>query len=248
MYNPPSTNPADLSTLVGLLSASFRKQMEELDGAIPASVIKMDETRGYVQVQLQIKILGTTGQSYSERQIAKVKAQMFGGGGFIMSFPYKEGDKGWVIAGDRDTSLYFQTGAEAPPNTSRIKSFSDGVFIPDNLLEVMFASEDMANFVLQSLDGTIKLTMGTEAITLKFQDNSIVLNGVNTTITGPVIINDDLTVNGIVTATEGLNLSGGTGNTAVLTGNLFVTGNIAATGTITPMVPPLLLHTRSPAL
>lgn len=248
MYNSPSTNPADLSTLVGFMSAAFRKQMEEMDGAMPAAVIKMDEDRQYVQVQLQIKILGSSGETYPERQIAKVKAQMLGGGGFVMSWPYKEGDKGWVIAGDRDISLYLQSGQESAPNTARIKSFSDGLFIPDNLMEVIFASEDIANFVLQSLDGTIKFTMGSDAITLKFQDNSIVLNGTNTTITGPVIINDDLTVNGVITATDGLNLSGGTGNTAVLTGNVFVTGNIAATGSITPFVPPPILIKRSPAL
>lgn len=224
-YAPPSTNPADLKDLTGHARTAFRKQMLMIDGMIPVKVISISDDRRFVQVQPQIRGLTTTGETFSRGQIAKIPNWFMGCGGFILAFPTKPGDEGYAFAADRDISLYLRDGSETPPNTNRIKSFSDSVFIPAKLFgDITFDPADADSFVIQSLDGTVKVAMSTTQIILKAPDGVV--------IEGPLIVNDEIVANG------GMTVTGGGDNSINLNGNLFVTGNIQATGSITPDVPP----------
>jgi len=89
------------------------------------------------------------------------------GGGFLLSFPIKSGDMGWIKANDQDMSLFFQSGEASPGNTQRMHSFEDGVFIPDLMRGWTIDSVDQENAVLQSLDGTVKLSLSTDTIRME---------------------------------------------------------------------------------
>jgi hypothetical protein len=144
--------------------------------------------------------------------------------------------------------LYLQSGDISAPNTVRIKSFSDAIYIPAVLTGVIISDDDTDNAVLQSLDGTIKISLGTGAITID-HPTGVVVN-CPLTVNGLTTITEDLMIEGLTTATGGMEVSGiaSGSDTLVVTGNLYDVGNINATGTITPMVPPhaVLLKKRSP--
>lgn len=220
--NNPSIDPANNDTLAGSLRFAFNKLLQQVNGMLPAQVIAYDRTTNRVQVQLLIAVVTTDGSRISRPQIASIPVLVLGGGGFMLSFPLNAGDLGWVLANDRDISLFLQDYNESPPNTARIKNFSDGMFIPDVMRGYTINPEDDANAVLSSTDGTIRISLWPNQVK----------------ITSPLTIVDGaLTVTGALNAQGGLSGSGGAGpNPFTLTGNLLVTGNIGATGTITPGV------------
>ena len=75
-------------------------------------------------------------------------------------FPVKSGDKGWLIANDRDISIYKQAGEPSPPNTNRLHSFEDGWLLPDTALDsITLAAEDTGNAVWQNFAGTVRLAL-----------------------------------------------------------------------------------------
>ena len=127
----PSQNPADLGTLGGVMRWAFKKLLQSTDGMLPAKVIAVDAKREYATVQPLIHVLATDNSLTPRAQVAKVPIFTIGAGNFVLSFPVKAGDLGWIFASDRDISLYVQTNAAAGPNTNRLHSFEDGVFFPD---------------------------------------------------------------------------------------------------------------------
>jgi hypothetical protein len=220
--NNPSIDPANNDTLAGSIRFAFNKLLQQVNGMLPAQVIAYDRTTNRVQVQLLIAVVTTDGSRISRPQIASIPVLVLGGGGFMLSFPLNPGDLGWVLANDRDISLFLQDYNESPPNTARIKNFSDGLFIPDIMKGYTIDPEDEAHAVLSSVDGTIRIALWPDKVK----------------ITSPLtLVEGDLTVTGALNAEGGLSGSGGAGpNPFTLTGNLLVTGNIGATGTITPGV------------
>ena len=139
----------------------------------------------------------------------------------MLNFNLKAGNLGWVLASDRDISLFLQSYSQTPPNTARMFSFSDGLFIPDVMKGYTINAEDAENAVFSTVDGTIRIAISTTGVK----------------ITAPTV-----TITGALEAENGITVTGGggtpfnvTGNMN-LTGNIAVTGNITATGNITPHV------------
>ena len=218
----PSLDPAFNDSLAGSIQFAFQKMMQQTDGMLPAQVIAYDRTNNRVQVQILISLITTSNTIVPRPQIASIPVLVIGGGGFMLSFPLKTGDLGWVLASDRDISLFLQTYNQTPPNTYRIKNFSDSLFIPDIMRNYTINPEDEMNAVLSSTDGTVRISLSSTQVK----------------ITAPMtIVTGSLTVAGALVAEGGFTGSGGGGvNPFQITGNLLVTGNIGATGTITPEV------------
>lgn len=210
--NNPSFDPAFNGSFQGSIQFAFTKLMQQsVNGMLPARVIAFDRTANRVQVQLLITMLTTDGSQVERQQLASLPVLLLGGGGYMLNFNIKTGDLGWVCASDRDISLFLQSYAQAPPNTARMFSFSDGLFIPDVMRGYTIDPDDAENAVLQNLDGTVKIAL---------------------TPTG-VVITGDLRVKGVLTAESGLSVSGGVGSSFTVTGNMDLTGDIAVTGNIT---------------
>ena len=188
----PSQNPADLGTLGGTLRWAFKKLLQSTDGMLPATVIAVDAKREYATVQPAVHVLATDNTLTPRAQIAKVPIFTMGAGNYVLSFPVKAGDLGWIVASDRDISLYLQQNGASGPNSNRLHSFEDGVFFPDKARQWTLADEDAENVVLQSLDGADKITLGPDSIKLKHH-TLIEFDAPSVTMTG------DLTVDGTIT-------------------------------------------------
>lgn len=161
-------DPANDGSLGGAFRAIYRKFLMNTDDMLPCKVIAVTPDRNYVTVQPMIQFVGTSGDKMSRAQIAKVPTLAIGAGNWIMSYPIAPNDLGWIKASDRDISLYLQANGEAAPNTARIHNFSDGLFIPDKARDPTLAIDagDAGKVTWQSLDGTIKITLGTDKISL----------------------------------------------------------------------------------
>lgn len=198
-YANPDIDPANNDSLAGTISFAFQKLLQGVNGMLPAQVIKYDRTTNRVQVQLLIAVVTTSGTQISRPQIASLPVLMMGGGGFFLSFNLNPGDLGWVMANDRDISLFLQTYQETAPNTGRIKNFADGLFIPDIMKGYTIDGSDINSMVLSSTDGTTRIAIGAGTVTV---------TAANVKLAGAT------EVTGILTGDAGANLSG----TIALTG------------------------------
>lgn len=240
----PSLNPADIGTLTGTLRHVFNKLTQRLDGSLPARVIAYDRDAKRASVQPQIAVLTTNNTLVTRAAIASVPVVQLSGGGFVLDFPLKSGDTGWVIACDRDISAYLKYLAVAAPATVRIKNFADGYFLPSALLNYTIAEEDADNLVLQTYDGTVKISLGANKI--KVAAPTVEVDATTTAIiTAPqVTINAsgslDLNVSGFsftgsaarinIDATVPVQIN----NSAYIDGEIIATGNILANTPIPP--------------
>lgn len=224
----PSIDPSLERNLTGTLQFAFSKMMQTTEGMLPAQVVAYNRTENRAQVQPLITLVNTNGEQISRAQIASVPVLILGGGGYMLNFNLNPGDLGWILANDRDISGFLQTYAQSSPNTVRKNSFADAVFVPDIMRDYTIAGEDNDNAVLQSTDGTVKISLGT---------NKIKLSATVIELDGDVICDNTLTVNGELIINDGLSSTGGGTNNATFTGNLRVVGNITASGTITPDIP-----------
>lgn len=158
----PSQNPGEGKSLPSAISFALQKFLQgEVDGCLPARVIAYNRKKNLATVQPLISLLATSGQSLERAQIAEVPVLALGGGGFAINFPLKKDDLGWIIANDRDISLYIQNGTAQPvqPNTQRLHKFSDAMFVPDVLRKYSINAEDNAAMVIQSLSGGTRIAI-----------------------------------------------------------------------------------------
>ena len=255
--NNPDTDPSNNDSFPGTLRFAFQKMMQQVNGMLPARVIAYNRTTNRVQVELLIAVVGTSGAQFPRPQIASIPVLVLGGGGYFLSFPLKVGDLGWVLASDRDISLFLQSYTQAPPNTQRMMNFSDGMFIPDVMTDYTIEDEDEQNVVFSSLDGSvriaiadtgtikeIKMTAGSVVIDIK--NDSAGLKQVIVTSPDGTIINGNLIVTGTISS-AGFGVTGGQVEiTETPPGTLHLTNtlggaakaNLTASGVITPNVGP----------
>lgn len=158
-FTPPSGDPADEESLVGVFRAVLAKFLQGVDDCLPCVVTGVSG-RDRVTVQPQIMMGATDGSKVSRAPLASVPILNLGAGGFVMSFPVKVGDFGWIKASDRDTSLFFQGMKEDWPNTKRMHSFSDGFFIPHLMRAWTLDGADADRVVIQSVDGSTRVAIG----------------------------------------------------------------------------------------
>ena len=163
--SPPSRNPAEDDSMVGMMRLVLTKFLQNTDDMLPAQVMAYDRVSNLAQVQPLIAMVTTDNIVIQRAQVAAVPVVQLGGGGFVLSFPISTGDLGWIKANDRDISLFKQAFASSSPNTQRKHSFEDAVFIPDTMMQgVSIATEDSANAVLQNLAGTVKIALWDDLI------------------------------------------------------------------------------------
>lgn len=217
MVNNPSLDPADNNSLAGALRFAFSKMIQNVQGMLPAQVISYDRDNNRVNVQLLISLLTTSGASVPRPQLASIPVAVFGGGGFLLSFPLNAGDLGWVIANDRDISNFLSTYSMSTPNTNRICQFADGVFVPDAMRGYTISGGNAGAVVLQNTAGTVCVAVNDTDVTITAAQTVTVNAGHN--------VNINATANSVMTLAGGL-------------GTFGVVGNITATGSITPSTPP----------
>lgn len=160
MSNVPSRNPAGDDSLTGLLKFVFKKFLQNTETSLPATVIAYSPSENRAQLQPAIVQITTGGAQVPRGQLASVPVLQLGGSAAVHYDPVGPGCKGWIIACDRDISLFKKTYKQSAPNTLRLHSFSDSWFVPDTMLNgVTIAEEDVTNSVWQNLLGTVRLAL-----------------------------------------------------------------------------------------
>lgn len=159
--NKPILNalPGQDESLSGTMRALFKMHGQNVDNLIPAKVVNYDRANNIATVQPQIMYQDTQDQQHSRGQLANIPVISLGGGGFTINFPLVNGDFGWILAADRDFTLFLQAMKESEPNTQRQHSFSDSWFIPDVFRQYTINSADSNAMVIQSLDGTTRISI-----------------------------------------------------------------------------------------
>lgn len=177
---------ANKGTLTGVFEHVLNKVMQnKIDHMLPCQVVSGNRMR--VTVQPLIKVVGVDGSFTNRSPQANLPVFTYGAGGFLISVPIVPGSIGWILASDRDISLYMQNASSSPPNTNRMHSFSDGWFIPDySASNITFSSADDANLIISSLDGTTKITVGPGGINLS---SPVAVN-----ITSPILTHNGVNI------------------------------------------------------
>lgn len=150
------------------LSGAITQALMQVDGMLPAKVVKVDRTTGRVSVQPMIQMGDTGGNKITRAIVPNIPIMTMGAGGIFASFPVQIGDLGFVFAADRDTSLFYQSqGGMDWPNTERIHQFGDGGFLPLKLFNFSIAGGVLADgFSLQTDDGSTFITLKSGEIQL----------------------------------------------------------------------------------
>lgn len=162
--NPPSIDPANEDNLPGLFRHVFNKLMQGVDGMLPARIVAVNDDRNNPRVTVQplIAIVTTGNEQIARAQIASLPVFQFGAGGYMLSFPLNPGDLGWILASDRDVSIFLQSYNESRPQTFRRQNFADSLFIPDAMRNYTINTEDADNPVFQKADGSVRLALWSE--------------------------------------------------------------------------------------
>jgi hypothetical protein len=173
----PSRNPANSSgDISGGMREIFAKFLQSsIDDMLPAKVIAYDRDTNRATIKPMIAMITTDGSNISRNQLASIPVLNFGGGGSLLSFNLLPGDLGWIKSSDRDIADFLKIYSESVPSTKRIHDFNNGVFIPDVMTGYTIDAEDKDNAVLQTLDGTVKVSLFPDK--LKITAPLIVCNG-----------------------------------------------------------------------
>lgn len=208
----PAREPSDTNSLEGLCRLIKDVTLMDMEKVLPGIVQAYDRTTNRAVIKPAITGVASLGQKIPKNALINIPVLTLQGGGIFLSFPLKKGDVGWLVACDRDISVFKQMLEESSPNSYRKHCFNDAFFIPDKINQLSVSEDDTDAFVISTLDGGTKFSL---------KDGAIKLTG-NTTIIGETTINGNLTVSGDVVGNE-ISLSGhihsgvqtGSGNTGV---------------------------------
>ena len=190
----PAYNPADANSLSGLNNMLQDKISMGIECAIPGIVVSYDRNTNRAVVKPAITGIASQGQKVSKEPLINIPVFCMSGGGIVMSFPVQAGDKGWLVANDRNISIFKQNLEESAPNDYRKHNFLDAFFLPDKINDINFSQDDNGCFVIQTLSGTTKITLKEGVITLT--SPNVVING-DTLINGSLTVTTETTTNGI---------------------------------------------------
>lgn len=165
----PNVDQSTDGSLAGKMKDTLSKWLRDnVDDMLPARVTAYEESTGFATVQPLVMMGTTDGSKISRAAIVNIKTLRMGAGGFFIRFPIKPGDMGWIKASDRDISLILQAqGGEDWPNTKRLHSFSDALFIPDTFRDWAIDGANEDALVIQSLDGSSCFALGADYLELK---------------------------------------------------------------------------------
>lgn len=129
--NPPITNPNE-PRLRGVLETQKSEILYGLNCHEVGHVVSFDSNTQTATVQIDV-----LRQIVDAGQIKNVPYPLLtdcpvhfpGGGDFSLQFPVTAGDTCLVLFNDRDIDLWFKTGNNVSPNTSRAHDLSDGLVL-----------------------------------------------------------------------------------------------------------------------
>lgn len=215
-----------MSDLLDSLKKMMRSEAMKIDDMLPAIVVDYDDVANRATIQPLVMMMTQNSEKVSRAQVFDVPVFRLGGGGFFIRYPIKAGDFGWLKANDRDISLILQNGGvqEDMPNTERLHSFSDSVFIPDALKGWAIAEKNKDAMIIQSLSGDVVIAL---------HDDKIIIDTPETEHNSPTITvnSETVTVNAdsVSVTADDITITAATTNN----GNVTINGTLTTTGAIT---------------
>ncbi len=203
----PAREPSDTNSLEGLCRLLKDLTLMDMEKVTPGIVESYDRTTNRAVVKPAISGVASLGQKIPKDAVVNIPVLTLQGGGIFLSFPLKQGDTGWLVACDRDISIFKQNLEESSPNSYRKHCFNDAFFIPDKINQITVGEDDEGAVVISTLSGNTKFSL---------MEGEIKLRG-KITITGDTTIAGTLNVSGEVTG-NGINLSSHT-HSGVQTGS-----------------------------
>lgn len=125
---PPVHNPADESTLDGLNNVLMDKISMGIQNVLPAIVQSYNKATNRAVVKPAITGVASQGQKVPKEPYIDIPVLQLSGNILI---PIKPNSTGWLVACDRNISIFKQNLEESAPNDFRKHKFEDGFFIPD---------------------------------------------------------------------------------------------------------------------
>ena len=208
----PSYNVAD-TDLSGLMSFYQKNVLMQLEKVTPAKIISYDRDTNRAVVQILNYSITSTGEKIARKPLIDIPVFCFGGGDFVLSFPIKENDVGFLSASDGDISVFKKLLEVFAPATYQKHKYKDSVFYPMILNGFTVNDDDKESVLLSSLDGKTRISLN---------DGYIVLNGEN--ITDKSTTKTTETTSMSITAVS-LNITAATSHT----GSFNNTGTLSAT-------------------
>lgn len=192
--NYSSINENNEGNLPGTFDLALQKMQQRMCIMLPCVVKEVNRDKNTVAVQPLITLLATNGETPARGIVKDIPIGNLSAGGFIINFPVKKGDYGYIKSNDRDISLFKKSFKMSKPNTTRKNDFADSVFVPDvidyNKYEI--ASEDKDALVIQSYDNSTKISMSSNKII--FQAETIEQRATNHIFTNGEMSHDGINV------------------------------------------------------
>lgn len=210
------------------------KQVDH-ESCLPAIVISYDRTNNTAVVQPLIKYIMIDDTTASRVPMANVPVLALGGGGFFINFPLAAGDLGWIIATDRDISLFQQTLSEQPPpNGGPFHKFESSMFIPDVFRKYTINGADSAAMVISTTDGNTRISIKPGEIdiiapTQVKVTTPLAIFSKDVQILGNLTVTGNSTITGQTIVNGGFSAGGSSGTFVTLPANTTINGIVVAT-------------------
>lgn len=190
----PSMRAADEGTLAGVIKTAVSKAMQSFDVMLPVEVVSYDRATNRAVVKHLVQMQGANGEKVNRANVASVRVHQFGNGTFNISLPIKPGDKGWLKAADRDISVFQQGLTENAPNTARMHSFQDGLFMPDAMSNGDAPAGAGDRVVIGANDGSAVFSFDANGLYFDCAGVSVAITAAGLAITGGTVTHEGLNI------------------------------------------------------
>lgn len=213
----PSYNISDTG-LNGAIDFKLKQNLLQIEKAAPAKIISYDRNKNRAVCQILSYAVNSDGDNLTRKPLTDIPVANFGGGNFVLSFPVKIGDIGYIIASDGNISVFKKILDFFAPATEQRHKYKDGIFYPLIINGFTVNENDNNAVLLSSLDGTTKISLS---------EGKAEITAAQTIINGNLIVNGDISSSGTV---EGQTVKSGNGSSGTYTNSVTSTNGIVTGG------------------
>lgn len=242
-------NMADYMSDVAAGNSIIEKKLKNLDNLLPAIVVSYDRATNLAVVRPLIQVQLVTGDNLARNALVDIFVLALGGGGYVVNFPLKAGDLGWIEGADKDLSNFIESLKETQPASTTHHKFTSGRFVPDVFRKYTIDAEDAGAMVLQHVSSNSRIAIAEDAVRIVVGDTRVVIkngtvdittdsatiNASTTTVNGDMIVNGSTSLNGPLASTGMASLNGGMESpSASINGRDFMNHNHPDSGDTAP--------------
>lgn len=162
-----------------LIASMLNEFAKKFQTCIPARVVNVI-SRDSVEVSPTVLQTDSDGNPVAWANVTTTVLTPFSGGIFI-SMPLAVGDTGWLVGADLDTSAFKKEKKDSQQVMFSRHRYQYGFFVPDAINGYTVSEDDSGALVLTNTDGTTKIAIKDNDITIKSK-NTLKINAKSVTI------------------------------------------------------------------